>query len=92
MRSAVSEGSSSRNLGEYAVSARSDLRSTASLYLPRCIRCCDLPDFILTLIDTRTASQLRIDMVKYSHEEVSEQDKSWCREKEEQFHDEGHCC
>ena len=27
---AASEGSSSRNLGEYAVSARSDLRSTAN--------------------------------------------------------------
>ena len=27
----MAEGSSSRNLGEYAVSARSDLRSTASL-------------------------------------------------------------
>ena len=30
MSEAVAEGSSSRNLGEYAVSARSDLRSTTN--------------------------------------------------------------
>ena len=34
IRTAVDEGSSSRNLGEYAVSARSDLRSTANFAPP----------------------------------------------------------
>ena len=33
MSEAVAEGSSSRNLGEYAVSARSDLRSNANFAL-----------------------------------------------------------